>query len=242
MDGQIALDGLRASQAAAGHAWASAHAAWWIGSAALILNGVGIYFLRKQIIENTAAINASARSAEAATEAVRLARLETRPWLKASVPQFVGAQLTPSGDGLSLAFDFTITVENIGRTPALMVGATARVFEGHPVEDVDQFLKSFANGGIRTNQAIFPGEQKPMQFKMKAAISAVEFANAVRVICAVMVTYKDRPDGEVFTTPVVLSVSNPDASDPPAFRIFNPAHFTSAVELVPFVMHDSSPT
>lgn len=220
----------------------AAYAAWTVGCVGLLLNAAGIYLLVSQLKANRSALKAAAESADAATEAARLARLDTRPWLKPSVPAIVPCSLRPIGEAYLLHVEFPLQVENIGRTPALMVGVTARVLREAPVEEVDFVLGQMSEGGIKTNKTVFPGEHYSASMTVNAQIESADITSSVRVVCAVMISYRDHHEGTVMTTPVVLILSNVGASDPPVYRTLRPAYGIEAIELVPYVLHARSPT
>lgn len=225
--------------------WAasSAWAAWTIGAIGLLLNAAGIYLLIAQLKANQIALKATAESAEAATEAARLARLDTRPWLKPILPgQVQCALLRDNEASYRLRFHFPLKLENVGRTPALMVSVTAQVIREPSAENIDHFLGRLAEAPIRTNSTVFPADTYGAAMDLNASIDEADFTSQVRIVCAALVTYREHPNGDVLSTPIVMSLSNIGASDPPAFRTLRPAYGLEAVALVPYVFHTRAPT
>lgn len=225
--------------------WAasSAWAAWTLGIVGLFLNAAGIYLLIAQLKANRVALKSAADSADAATEAARLARLDTRPWLKPILPEEVQCGLLRNSDGgYRLRFHFPLKLENIGRTPALMVSVTAQVTREPSAENIDYFLNRLAEAPIKTNFTVFPADTYAAPMDLNAPIETEDFTSQVRIVCTVLVTYREHVEGDVLSTPIVMTLSNIGASDPPAFRTLRPAYGMEAIALIPYVFHTRAPT
>lgn len=108
---QIAIDGLRAAQAAAGHAWASAWAAWVVGVGAVLINGVGLFFLYRTL-------KATASGVAIANHANVLASKATKQQLRAYVIATDAKAINVVKDGFPV---FQVNIINVGQTPARRV-------------------------------------------------------------------------------------------------------------------------
>lgn len=109
----VALDGLRAAQAAAGHAWASAVASW----VAIGVNVVGLLFIWAQLRSNQESVRAAAKGADAAAVAARIALMSERPWIQ----HFIDQNLTIEVRDGALEIDLNWRWTNVGNTPAIRV-------------------------------------------------------------------------------------------------------------------------
>lgn len=109
----IALDGLRAAQAAAGHAWASAVAGW----VAIAVNAVGLVFIWAQLRSNREAVRAAAKGADAAAVAARIALMSERPWIQHFIDQNLKIEVRDGALEIDLKWRWT----NVGNTPAVRV-------------------------------------------------------------------------------------------------------------------------
>lgn len=153
---QIALDGLRAAQAAAGSAEVSAIAAW----IALAVNVIGLLFIGLQLYANRQALRAGTKSANAAAEAARIALMSERPW----VQHWIGDDPVIRRDGLSIELALTWGWRNVGRTPAIRVHA----FD-HLIFDEDSSLSGVAKLSemlLSPGPAMFPGEETQRDLKV----------------------------------------------------------------------------
>lgn len=144
----IAIDGLRAAQASAGHAFAGAVAAW----VAIAVNVVGLLFIWAQLRSNQKAVRAAALGADAAAAAARIALMSERPWIRHGFADDLTIELNDGVLEISLGWEW----QNVGKTPAMRVISSLHLVEnGEGSLDravgVAQLLRSPAPN-------LFPGE------------------------------------------------------------------------------------
>lgn len=196
---QFDLDTLRAAQASAGHAWASARASIWsatIGILGLVLNGGGLLFIYKQLKTSEAAANA-------ATEATRIASLEQRPWLKVE-PTGQGHIYFRVGPPRSVMIHLGVTIENIGQTPAVMMDYRfGIVLRG--VHEPAEVLKELQNMPPAAESTVFPGDRViiPMTTGKAHNLQDGDFVE-VAVVC--LVRYRSYASTQWHSTPLLLAV------------------------------------
>ncbi|MBB5770152.1 hypothetical protein HNP47_000121 [Brevundimonas vesicularis] len=145
---QIAVDTLRATQAAAGHAQASAWAAWL----AIAVNAIGLIFIYLQLRSNRDAVKAAAKGADAAAVAARMSLISERAWIE----HHLDSMTVLLQDGV-LEFTFRWNWRNIGKTPALRVLTRVHhvIDERTNLSDAAQLSESLRADA----SALFPGNQ-----------------------------------------------------------------------------------
>lgn len=191
-DHQILIDGLRAAQASAGHAWASAMAAWVFGGAAVILNLVGFAFLWRQL-------RISQETAAVAQSAMELARLETRPWIKVEPAE--NAFIVFGSDLSTFHISIPLECTNIGKTPAVSVGMVMELVPDRPT-DLAQRIQRLASSAHLNASTMFPEEVLFLRSAVGSEIMDPNQAVGVTVLC--VVTYRAHANGPTMVTPLLL--------------------------------------
>lgn len=135
-------------------------AAWWsragvvVSILGLVVSGVGLFFIWKQLRHGEEAVREAARSSQAAADAANAAILSSRPWLNVVD---VKAQFHESEEPPQLVLTFDI--HNIGATPALMATTHALLIQPQNQRDLDEAVRNFGSSAPESGGAtIFPGE------------------------------------------------------------------------------------
>gem|GEM_PF-6083076 len=136
-------------------------AAWWtragvgVSLVGLLVSGIGLFLIWKQLRHGEAAVRESARSSQAATDAASAALLSSRPWLKISdmSAQFHQDEQPPV---LSLWF----FIENVGQTPAVMATTSAHLLATGKQDELDEAVKTSPDKHRTLRGAtVFPGDR-----------------------------------------------------------------------------------
>lgn len=192
MDGYGALE---AAQDSAYWAAAAAMAAWLIGLITLLVNGGGILLLWRQLKISEAAV-------KAATTATEIAILEQRPWLKVE-PMEGGHIYFRLGDNSSVMVHIRVEIENVGRTPAVMVDYRFRAVVAG--DDPSEALNDLKAKPAVAETTIFPDDTLviPMTSGALTNLREGDFV-AVDVVC--LVRYRSYASPDWHMTPLLLAI------------------------------------
>lgn len=118
---------------------------------AIFVGAATLIFLWFQLRANREAIKAATASASAAAEAARIAAADVRPWLRVKPSEFADIETRLGRTWVR----FDLTIENIGRTPALAFSCASQLFAFNNEDGIREFL-SCADTNFA--QTLFPGD------------------------------------------------------------------------------------
>ncbi|MBD3819395.1 MAG: hypothetical protein IE912_10940 [Brevundimonas diminuta] len=167
-------------------------AAW----AAIVLNGVGLWFIFRQLGLTQKAAESAQAGAIAARAATEIALAETRPWLKVELQDGATAKIGRNRDWLGA--NIRVFVENIGRTPATHVRFHWVLLTDTDDEILARLISDLPSNALQ-GSVIFPGETTGFGGTQRIALPIDAPAN---VQAFIMVAYSS-PGGGQHVTPVL---------------------------------------
>ncbi|WP_288759438.1 hypothetical protein [uncultured Brevundimonas sp.] len=133
-------------------------AAWCFGFLTLVLNGVGLWFIWKQLKANQVALGAAVESADAAKAATAAAVSTSRPWLTFEVSR-AHIYVAPDQPG-TVGCQIDYEIKNIGQTPALQVRIAFQPIGAQRVRDMPEYaeeiLAAIPEETISEPRTVFP--------------------------------------------------------------------------------------
>lgn len=205
---QLAIDALRAAQASAGHAWASAWAAWVLGGIGLVVNLAAVVLVGFQLLANREAIKAASDSAKAASDAANAAMNEARPWIELSVPN--RARLNIAEDG-KVTCTMLVGMTNIGRTPALRADVRLDLIIGNRGSGgigqaaVAEAYEAAVRRGSSLGKIIFPSRELKSGPEHRLEVDLTDCTKVFSIL-VVTCTYRDHSGTAWKATPAVRFV------------------------------------
>ncbi|WP_332660857.1 hypothetical protein [Brevundimonas sp.] len=182
---------------------------------AVFVNAIGLWFVFRQIQQNSRAI-------AAATEATRVAVAETRPWLELTLtgPTFSFRDDDPH-QGTSVAV--TATMTNVGKTPAIDAVLSVEVIPDVSKTTVEEALNSPRPLSLQ-RATLFP--DRSAAYHQRLLLGPREQKDVWYILA--IATYRVPGGDELMRTPTVFLVSlgdpmEPNHSDPDSYeyRVFD---------------------
>lgn len=177
---------------------------------AIFVNAIGLWFVFRQVQQNSRAI-------AAATEATRVAVAETRPWLELTM---TGPTFSFRGDdplqGTSVQVSATMT--NVGKTPAIEAVLTVEVISDVSKATVEEALNSPRPLSFQ-RATLFP--DRSATHHQTLHLGPRERTEVWHVLA--IATYRVPGGGEIMRTPTVFLIGmgdliEPNHSDPESYK------------------------
>lgn len=204
---QITIDTLRAAQASAGHAWATAWAAWIIGLGGLALNGFALAFIYRQLRTSETAANAAAR-------ATQITSADLRPWVKLQI-ESVTLRISTTREHLAYS-TVKWKVNNVGKTPAIEMDVQAKLVIDSGAYDYDAILAELRGRDRKAVRTAFPGDDLEETTYVQCDLRHIDRkkeADWIGPEVVAIVRYK-ASGGEEHETPLVVQLwPDDDAED-----------------------------
>ena len=218
--------------------------AWAFGSAiasiaSLLVTGIGIYFVWRQLVASREALTNSTISAKAAADAAKTAYDSIRPWLKFEVRRaFI--YLNPNQlDLVGCQIDYRL--ENIGKIPAIQVEVLYKPVASagiHRPVLADE-LASLEPIDPRMPTVLFPGDTREIGPSRNFPFPPLPDESMMGFHVVAMARYRASPDGPYYNTPLVLGLQH---SKPPADRIYRFWRGMGAVECMALTIEAQTPS
>lgn len=188
-------------------------AAW----AAIILNGVGLWFIFRQLGLTQIAAESAQAGARAAKAATEIALAETRPWLKVELEENASAKLGPNREWL--AAHLRVVVKNIGRTPATHVRFHFKLLTKTDDANLLQLLGNLPSNALQ-GSVIFPNDIK--RFGGQDRMMLPE-GTPTNVQALIVVTYRSPGGGQHISPLLAVEVPWSGEDKEEGERVFEPS-------------------
>jgi len=174
----------------------------------VLVGGVGLFFVWRQLRASKTALIDSTKSAQAAADAAKSTFATTRPWLKLEVTKAYIYLNEANSEDVGCQINYRI--ENIGRTPALRAGI---VFKPIPMgygiaTDMDSELEELRQTKPRTPRVLFPNDVVEEGLSLRFAYPPQVNESMVGFKVIVAAVYNAAPEGETYWTPGVFGLQH----------------------------------